>query len=130
MQKLLLIGAGGAAGAVLRYVLSILAHRILGETFPWGTLIVNVLGCLLIGVFWAVAERTPLTSTAYLFVLTGVLGAFTTFSTYGLETFNLLRDGYIVLGLANFLASNLVGLGAVAAGFFIARALLIGGGTP
>ncbi len=129
VQKLLLIGAGGAAGALLRYALSGLAYRFLGETFPWGTLIVNVLGCFLIGLLWAVAERVPLSSTFHVFVFTGVLGAFTTFSTYGLETFNLLRDGEIILALGNFLASNVIGIGAVIAGFFIARAVLSAGGA-
>ncbi len=130
MQNLLLIGAGGAAGAVLRYALSILAYRLLGETFPWGTLIVNVLGCLLIGVFWAVAERSSFSSTVYLFILTGVLGAFTTFSTYGLETFNLIRDGRVVLGLANFLAANVLGIGGVAAAYFTIKTFFLGGGAP
>lgn len=129
MQKLLLIGAGGAAGALLRYALSGLAYRFLGETFPWGTLIVNVLGCFVIGLLWAVVERTPISPALHVFVFTGVLGAFTTFSTYGLETFNLIRDGEIMLGLGNFLASNLVGIGAVIAGFFIARIFLGTGGA-
>ena len=129
VQKLLLIGAGGAAGALLRYALSGLAYRFLGETFPWGTFIVNVVGCFVIGLLWAVVERTPISPALHVFVFTGVLGAFTTFSTYGLETFNLLRDGEIMLGLANFLASNLIGVGAVIAGFFIARIFLSIGGA-
>lgn len=129
MRNFLLIGAGGAAGAILRYALSGLAYRLLGETFPWGTLIVNVLGCFLIGLLWAAAERSPISPTLHVFVFTGVLGAFTTFSTYGLETFNLLRDGEIMLGLGNFLASNLIGLGAVIAGFFVARIVLSTGGA-
>lgn len=128
VQKLLLIGAGGAAGALLRYALSGVAYRLLGETFPWGTLIVNVIGCFLIGLLWAVAERAPFPPGIHLLVFTGVLGAFTTFSTYGIETFDLLRDGQIVLGLANFLASNVIGLGAVILGFIIARALFGAGG--
>lgn len=130
MQKIFLIGAGGAAGALLRYALSGAVYRILGETFPWGTLVVNVLGCFLIGFLWAFAERVPLSQGLHVFVFTGVLGAFTTFSTYGLETFNLLRDGEMVLGLLNFVGSNLLGLIAVIGGFFIARALLsVGGGA-
>lgn len=129
MQKLLLIGVGGAIGALLRYALSGLAYRLLGETFPWGTLIVNVLGCFVIGILWAAAERTPLSPGMHVFVFTGTLGAFTTFSTYGLETFNLLRDGEVMSALGNVLASNLIGLGAVVAGFFIARAFLSSGGA-
>lgn len=129
MQKLLLIGAGGAAGALLRYALSGLAHRVLGETFPWGTLIVNIMGCFLIGLLWALAERVPLSAALHVFLFTGILGAFTTFSTYGLETFNLLRDGELMFGLINILASNLLGVASVIAGFFIARGFLDVGGS-
>lgn len=129
VQKLLLIGAGGAAGALLRYAVSGVVYRLLGTSFPWGTLIVNVSGCFVIGLLWAVGERAPFPKGLHVLVFTGVLGAFTTFSTYGLETFSLLRDGEIALGLANFLASNLVGLGAVILGFIIAKALLGAGGT-
>ena len=129
VQKLLLIGAGGAAGALLRYAVSGVVYRLLGASFPWGTLIVNVSGCFVIGLLWAVAERAPFPPGLHVLLFTGVLGAFTTFSTYGLETFNLLRDGEIALGLANFLASNLIGLGAVILGFILAKALLGAGGV-
>lgn len=128
VQKLLLLAAGGAAGTLLRYALSGIVTRLLGGTFPWGTLAVNVLGCFMIGLLWALTERTPLPSSLHVFVFTGVLGAFTTFSTYGLETFELMRNGEILLGLGNLLASNLVGIGAVVAGFFLARSFLGGGG--
>lgn len=123
MTKLLLIAAGGACGALLRYVLSGLTYRVLDETFPWGTLVVNVFGCLLIGVLWATSERVAFSPNASIFVFTGTLGAFTTFSTYGLESINLLRDGEIGLGLANIVASNLVGLAAVLIGFGVAHVL-------
>ena len=128
MQNLLLIGAGGAIGALLRYGLSGLAYRWLGETFPWGTLLVNVIGCFLIGVLWALSERAPMAPAVRIFLMTGTLGAFTTFSTYGLESINLLRDGEIALALANILGSNIVGLGAVVLGFFLVR-FSVGGGS-
>lgn len=124
MIKLLLIAAGGACGALLRYSLSGVAYRLLGQTFPWGTLAVNVLGCLLIGALWAMAERAPFPPGISLFLFTGTLGAFTTFSTYGLETLNLLRDGEIGLGLVNIVASNVVGLLAVGLGFGLVHVVL------
>lgn len=123
MTKLLLIAVGGAGGALLRYAISGLAYRLLGETFPWGTLAVNVAGCFLIGLLWGLTERAPLPPHANLFLFTGILGAFTTFSTYGLETFSLLRDGEVVLGLANILASNVIGLAGVFLGLVLARSL-------
>jgi CrcB protein len=127
MQNIALIGAGGALGALLRYGLSGLAHLFLGETFPWGTLTVNVVGCFFIGLFWAFSERSPMTPAVRIFLLTGTLGAFTTFSTFGLETFSLLRDGEIALAAGNILAHNVIGLAAVIAGFFLARVALGGG---
>lgn len=127
MQNIALIGAGGALGALLRYGLSGLAHLWLGETFPWGTLTVNVVGCFFIGLLWAFSERSPMTPAVRIFLLTGTLGAFTTFSTFGLETFSLLRDGEVALAAGNILAHNVIGLAAVIAGFFLARVALGGG---
>ncbi|NNE71306.1 MAG: fluoride efflux transporter CrcB [Rhodothermales bacterium] len=106
MAKLIWIAAGGAIGSVLRYAMVTGAHRVLGPNFPWGTLTVNVLGSLLIGLLWAVAERTPLTPGMAAFLFIGVLGAFTTFSTFSLETMDLYREGeYLAAGL-NVLVSN------------------------
>lgn len=124
MVKFLLIGAGGAIGALLRYGLSGLAHRILGPSFPWGTLAANLVGCFLIGALWALSERVTLPRAFSPFVLTGMIGALTTFSTYGLESINLFRSGEIGLGIANILASNVLGLALVALGFVAARAAL------
>ena len=124
MVKLLLIGAGGATGALLRYGLSGLAHRLLGASFPWGTLAANLVGCFFIGALWALSERVTLPRAFSPFVFTGMIGALTTFSTYGLESINLLRSGEIGLGVANILASNVLGLLLVALGFVAARATL------
>ncbi|MFQ5570714.1 MAG: fluoride efflux transporter CrcB [Rhodothermales bacterium] len=124
MTKLLLIAAGGAVGAVLRYVVSGLTYRLFDETFPWGTLAVNLLGSFVIGLVWAVLERVVLSPKLTTFLFIGVLGAFTTFSTYSLESFHLLRDGEVRLGLVNILASNVLGLALVYVGFVCARYLL------
>lgn len=116
----------------MRYVVSGVAYRVLGELFPWGTLAVNLIGCFVIGLLWALSERTPFSPHGTVFLFTGVLGAFTTFSTFGLETINLFRDGQLLLGLANIVGSNLLGLAFVLLGFATARllSLLFGGGTP
>ena len=124
MTKLLLIAAGGAIGAVLRYGVSGVAYRLFGETFPWGTLAVNVLGSFILGLLWALSERLPFSPKLTAFLFIGVLGAFTTFSTYSLESFNLLRAGDVRLGLTNIIASNVLGLVVVLLGFACARYFL------
>lgn len=124
MINVLLIAAGGAIGAVLRYGVSGVAYRLFGETFPWGTLAVNVLGSFLLGLLWALSERMLFSPRLTAFLFIGVLGAFTTFSTYSLESFNLLRDGEIRLGLTNIIASNVLGLVVVLLGFVCARYIL------
>lgn len=124
MVKFVLIAAGGAVGALLRYGASGVAYRIGGAGFPWGTLTVNLLGSFLIGLLWALAERYPFNPRVSPFLFVGVLGAFTTFSTYTLESFNLFREGDIRLGLINLVASNGLGLAAVILGFWTTRTLL------
>lgn len=123
LLHLLLIALGGAVGALLRYLVSVLGHRLLGGAFPWGTLAVNLLGCFLIGFLWALSERLALPRYAGPLLFTGMLGAFTTFSTYGLESFRLLRSGEVGLGLANILMSNVGGLLLVLLGFLLAQQL-------
>ncbi len=124
MIKYILIAAGGAVGALLRYGVSGLSYRIAGAGFPWGTLSVNLIGSFFIGLLWALAERYPFSPRATPFLFIGVLGAFTTFSTYTLESFNLFRDGDIRLGVINLVASNALGLTAVILGFWTTRTLL------
>jgi len=120
----MLIAGGGALGALMRYAVSGLTHTFFGETFPWGTLMVNLVGSFLIGVGWAISERIPHSPHLIPFLFIGLLGAFTTFSTYALESFNLIRDGEFKLGVLNMAASNIVGLLVVFLGFVCARYFL------
>ena len=126
MRMLFLVALGGAAGAASRYTVSNVAHRILGGSFPWGTLTVNLAGCFLIGFLWGVSEEFLVPPDIRTLVFTGFLGAFTTFSTYSFETFGLLRDGEYKLALWNVLFSNLMGLFLVIFGFFLAKYLIQG----
>ena len=123
--RILLVALGGALGAVLRYGVSGLAYRLFGSGFPWGTLAVNALGCLLIGLLWAAAERSPLSPQMSVFVFVGILGAFTTFSTYALETVQLARDGELIMAGLNLLAANAGGVVLTLVGLFLGR--VIGG---
>lgn len=123
LSKLIVVAVGGALGSVLRYGISGLAYRLLGTSFPWGTLVVNVAGCFAIGLLWGLAERFPLRPNTSLFIFAGMLGAFTTFSTYGLESINLVRDGEFGAAATNVILSNVVGLVVVLLGFALARIL-------
>lgn len=126
MQKLLLIGLGGFAGAIMRYLMSGLPHKYLNGSFPYGTLLVNVLGCLLIGaLMFLVEDRRMLASGTRLFLITGILGSFTTFSTFGFETYALLRESQYVSALANIGANLVFGLVAVVAGWTLMKSLNI-----
>ncbi|MBU0650667.1 fluoride efflux transporter CrcB, partial [bacterium] len=93
-MKFLFLLIGGMLGTLLRYVFSGIAHRILGIGFPYGTFIVNIVGCFFLG-FLAVAaeEKFLLDTNMKVFLMVGFCGAFTTFSTFMLETSNLIRDG-------------------------------------
>ncbi len=127
MTKLIYIAVGGALGAVLRYGASGLAFRIGGAQFPWGTLAVNVLGSMIIGFAWALSNNRPLSGQATAFLFIGVLGAFTTFSSYSIETVNLFRDGQYGFGLANILFNNAGAIAGVVLGLLAGR-LLFGPG--
>ena len=124
MTQMLAIAAGGAIGALLRYWTSIAVHGRLGMAFPYGTLAVNVLGSLLMGFLYIwLIERMAAGPALRAFLLVGVLGAFTTFSTFSMETLNLLEAGHPGKALANVLVSVLVCVTAAGLGVLAARQL-------
>jgi fluoride exporter len=118
MQKTILLAFAGLVGTLLRYWLSGYVARQYGETFPWGTMAVNLIGCFVTGaVFYATEERFLINPTVRTVILIGLLGGFTTFSSYGLQTFTLLRDGEYGLATLNVVTSNVLGLFMVWAGY-------------
>lgn len=123
MVKLFYIAAGGAAGAVLRYWVSGLSLRFLPAVFPYGTMIVNLAGSFLIGFLWGVSETALITQHIRLLIFIGVLGSFTTFSTFTLENFNLLRDGEYMYFVLNIVLSVVLGVALVFMGYFLSRFL-------
>jgi CrcB protein len=109
MTRFLWICAGGAAGTGARYLLSGWALGTLGSAFPWGTLAVNVIGSFLLGLLMQVGLATPLLSpTLRLSLTTGVMGGFTTYSTFNYETIRYVQDGSWPVALAN-VAATLIG---------------------
>jgi len=125
MARVLLVGLGGFLGTVVRYTLGGAIVRLKGTaTFPYETLVVNVLGCLAIGFLASLAETRGLfSSTTRAFLFIGLLGGFTTFSSFGYETVQLLRDGQANSAAWSVVSQVLLGLGAVWAGQLAARAL-------
>ena len=116
MNRLLLfVGIGGFTGSILRYVISGAIQQLTQSTsFSYGTLAVNIVGCLIIGILSQLAESYGLlTAETRALLITGVLGGFTTFSTFSNETMNLFRDSENLLGLLNIGAHIFLGLGAV-----------------
>lgn len=124
LTKILYICAGGAAGSLSRYWLSGLVQRLVGGSFPLGTFIVNMLGCLLFGAVWGFFENRLLPgSEARLLVLTGFMGAFTTFSTYMFETAELVKYGQIAMAALNVAGQSALGLILVMTGIALGRLL-------
>ncbi len=115
MTNILLVGIGGFIGSVLRYLASGYVQQASKSVdFPYGTLAVNVVGCFIIGFLAQLAEsRGVFTSESRLFVFVGILGGFTTFSSFGNETLNLARDSQMMGALANIGANVVIGLFAV-----------------
>jgi CrcB protein len=122
-MKILLAGCGGFLGSIARYLLGGAVHRLVqGPVFPFGTLVVNVSGCLAIGFLGGLADQRGLLSPeARVFLLIGVLGGYTTFSSFGYETYQLLRDGEMLPALANVFLQLALGIVAVWAGHTVTR---------
>ncbi|HEX3251969.1 MAG TPA: fluoride efflux transporter CrcB [Pyrinomonadaceae bacterium] len=124
MARIFSIGFAGFFGTLLRYWLSGVIARRYGETFPYGTLAVNLAGCFVIGfLFYLFYDRALAGPTLRTTVFIGLLGGFTTFSSYGLQTFTLLRDGEVFLALVNVVASNVIGLALVWVGYSLAKVI-------
>lgn len=121
MRELVALGVAGALGTVSRYALGGAVHRLFGAALPYGTLAVNVLGCFALGLVMRVGMISDvITPGARMVVAVGFLGAFTTFSTFGYETFRYVEDGAWRLALTNVAANLVLGLAAVWLGFLVA----------
>src|SRR3954471_13672208 len=124
MYRILLIGFAGFAGTLARYWLAGWADSRGASIFPIGTVMVNLVGCLAIGfLFHATQEKYVIDPTIRAAILVGVLGGFTTFSSFAVQTFNLMRDGEFLLAGVNLVISNVVGLCLVWAGYLASRSL-------
>jgi len=125
LRTLFLIGTGGFIGSILRYLLSGYAqHLSKSIQFPFGTLAVNIVGCALVGFLAELADhRGVISGETRAFLMVGILGGFTTFSAFGNETMNLLRDGELWLACGNVVGHTVLGLAAVWVGYSTAYLL-------
>ncbi len=122
MLRLLYVGRGGFLGACARYLVTGVVQRLSGALFPLGTAVVNLAGCFLIGFLMTFGvEVAPMSTEVRLFLVTGILGGLTTFSTFGWETVRLFEEGTVALGAANIALNLMAGLVAVVLGIAAAR---------
>lgn len=124
LKPLLIVGAGSFIGGAMRYLLSTLMKNVSGQGFPWGTLAVNLLGCFLFGIVFAIfSKNSSADNTLYLLLTTGVCGGFTTFSTFANESVQMLQHGNIS-GFIGYVAISIIaGFALIALGYLIVKAV-------
>jgi fluoride exporter len=118
LYSILLLITGGAIGTLLRYGIYRLADSHLNQGFPWGTLIVNLIGSFMIGVLWSYFDRTTIPPAARLFLFVGILGSFTTFSAFAFDSLNLFQEGAFKTMLLSIFLNNVLGIGLCFAGYY------------
>ncbi|MCK1390558.1 fluoride efflux transporter CrcB [Bradyrhizobium sp. 1] len=124
IQFILAVAAGGALGAVVRYLVAIGSGRAFGTDFPWGTLIINITGSFLIGIFTAMfATRWNLPQAARIFLTVGICGGYTTFSTFSLDAWYLIERGQTWASAAYMIGSVVLSVGALIAAMQLVRAI-------
>lgn len=125
IQKMLIVGTGGFIGSALRYIIQVYSARLLSSTYPLGTFIVNITGCLLIGIIYAISEKGNLMGPEWrIFLTVGFCGGFTTFSTFAYDNLMLLRDNSVFQLLLNAGGSLFLGIFAVYVGILITRIII------
>lgn len=123
MKALLFIFLGGGIGSVLRYLISMCINQRTAGVFPWGTLAVNISGCVLIGFFYALSSRMQISNEMRLLLTIGLCGGFTTFSTFGNESLQLLKSGLYLSFFAYVCGSLILGISGVMLGTWFGNKL-------
>lgn len=124
LLKILFVGLGGAIGSILRYLLALSVPLWMGRIYLWGTLSVNVIGSFLIGLTWAFFEQNTISTNFRLFIFIGLLGGFTTFSSFSLEIINLFRDVQTKTAMIYILGTNFLAITIALGGYAIMKNLV------
>jgi len=124
LNKLLLVALGGALGSTFRYILAAAIPKFIGKIFLWGTFSVNIIGSILIGILWAYFENSTSSFNLKLFLVVGILGGFTTFSSFALESINLFKTDDVRMALFYIFATNIFGLLGAFGGYYLSKEIL------
>ncbi|PLX14170.1 MAG: fluoride efflux transporter CrcB [Marinilabiliales bacterium] len=119
IYKLLAVAFGGSIGAVARYLVFLGVGKYYTGVFPWASLTVNLTGAFVIGILWGLFDSIYVSPAMRTFLFIGILGSFTTFSTFTFDLLNLYRDGEVKMFIAYLLSSNILGIALVFLGFYI-----------
>ncbi len=124
LKSLLIVGTGSFIGGAMRYLLSTYIKNMYGQTFPWGTLVVNLLGCFVFGIIFALFSKHNSTDNTFCLLLTtGICGGFTTFSTFANESVQMIQNGNIGEFIGYMATSVIVGIALIALGYWIVKVL-------
>ena len=124
LKSLLIVGTGSFIGGAMRYLLSTYMKNMYGQTFPWGTLVVNLLGCFVFGIIFALfSKHNSANNTFCLLLTTGICGGFTTFSTFANESVQMIQNGNIGEFIGYMATSVIVGIALIALGYWIVKVL-------
>ena len=123
-SQLLLLAAGGSIGTILRFLVYQTADKFLNKHLPWGTLLVNLFGSLAIGPLWGYLDKSSVSPAIRLFIFVGLLGSFTTFSTFAYDSFYLLNQQAFKLFFINLLLNNILGILLCGGGYYLIKNLI------
>ena len=124
LKSLLIVGTGSFIGGAMRYLLSTYIKNMYGQTFPWGTLVVNLLGCFVFGIIFALFNKHNSTDNTFCLLLTtGICGGFTTFSTFANESVQMIQNGNIGEFIGYMATSVIIGIALIALGYWIVKVL-------